>query len=165
MKSKTVDHQPVSSTSHQAASELMEAMPAIMQFVRAEMRSQREPSLSVPQFRVLAFLGRHPHASLSKVADHIGITRATASTMVDRLVQRELVDRQEDPHERRHIMLKLTQMGSDRLEEMRNTTRQKIADLLDELTPKELDHVAIGLTLLGRVFNTANPDGDESVIK
>ena len=85
--------------------------------------------------------------------------------MVDRLVQRELVDRQEDPHERRQIMLKLTPMGSDRLEEMRNTTRQKIADLLDELTPKELGQVAIGLTLLGRVFNTANPGGDESVIE
>lgn len=54
----------------------------------------------------------------------------------------------EDPHERRQIMLKLTQMGSDRLGEMRNTTRQKIADLLDELTPEELGHVAFGLTLL-----------------
>jgi len=157
MKSKTADRL-VPSTAQQAATELMEAMPAIMQFVRTEMRSQREPSLSVPQFRVLAFLGRNPQASLSRVAEHIGITRATASTMVDRLVQRELVDRQEDPQERRQIMLKLTQMGSDRLEEMRNTTRQKIADLLDELTPEELGHVTFGLTLLGQVFNTSKPD-------
>lgn len=160
MKSKIVDRQSDAPTSYQAASELMEAMPAIMQFVRTEMRNQREPSLSVPQFRVLAFLGRYPHASLSKVADHIGITRATASTMVDRLVQRELVNRQEDPHERRQIMLKLTPTGSDRLEKMRDTTRQKIADLLDELTSEELGHVAIGLTLLGQVFNTSNQIND-----
>ena len=35
--------------------------------------------------------------------------------------------------------------------------RELNQSLLDELTPKELDHVAIGLTLLGQVFNTANP--------
>jgi DNA-binding MarR family transcriptional regulator len=140
----------------QAAAELMEAMPAIMQFMRTEMRNQREPSLSVPQFRVLAFLNLHPNASLSEVADHIGITRASASTMVDRLVQRGLVDRQEDPSERRHIMLKITPTGSNLLESMRNSTRQTIADLLNKLTPEELNYISAGLVLLGQVFNTAN---------
>ncbi len=160
MKSKAVDRNqavdPPSPKADQAAAELMEAMPAIMQFMRTEMRSQREPSLSVPQFRVLAFLSRHPNASLSEVADHIGITRASASAMVDRLVQRGLVDRQEDPSERRHIMLKLTLTGSDLLESMRNSTRQTIAGLLNKLTPEELNYISAGLVLLGQVFNTAS---------
>jgi DNA-binding MarR family transcriptional regulator len=160
MKSKAVDRSqavdPPSPKADQAATELMEAMPAIMQFMRTEMRSQREPSLSVPQFRVLAFLSRHPNASLSEVADHIGITRASASAMVDRLVQRGLVDRQEDPSERRHIMLKLTLTGSDLLESMRNSTRQTIAGLLNKLTPEELNYISAGLVLLGQVFNTAS---------
>ena len=142
-----------------AASELMEAMPVIMQFVRTEMRSQREPSLSVPQFRVLAFLSRHPDASLSEVSEHIGITRATASPMIERLVQRSLVDRQADPTERRHIMLKLTPEGSARLEEMRGRTRQKLAEQLNGLTLAELEQVSAGLKILGRVFKTARlPD-------
>lgn len=156
MKHNMIDRYKSVSSSHQAAAELMEAMPAIMQFVRTEMRTQREPSLSVPQFRVLAFLSRHPNVSLSEVADHIGITRASASTMVDRLVHKGFVDRQDDPNERRHVMLKLTEIGSDRLEAMRNQTRQSIAALLDELTPNELEQVSAGLALLGRVFNTGN---------
>ena len=160
MKVKAIDGSsavnPPPRKADQAAAELMEAMPAIMQFVRTIMRNQREPSLSVPQFRVLAFLSHHPGASLSDVADHIGITRASASTMVERLVQRNVVDRQEDPNERRHIMLKLTPTGSDLLEEMRNSTRQKIAELLDELTPEQLGHISAGLVLLGQVFNSAN---------
>jgi DNA-binding MarR family transcriptional regulator len=138
-----------------AASKLMEAMPVIMQFVRVEMRRQREPSLSVPQFRVLAFLSHNPDSSLSDVAEHIGITRATASPLIDRLVQRGLVDRREDPTERRHIQLKLTHEGHDRLEEMRDSTRQTLAELLNELTPEELGQVSAGLTLLSRVFKTA----------
>lgn len=144
------------SEAEQAAAELMEAMPAIMQFVRIEMRSQREPALSVPQFRVLAFLSCNPNASLSEVAEHIGITRASASTMIERLVQKRFVDRQEDPNERRHVMLKLTQIGSDRLEEIRSKTRHTIAVFLNELSPEELNHVSMGLTLLGQVFKAAN---------
>lgn len=63
------------------------------------------------------------------------------------------VNRQEDPAERRHVLLTLTQMGRERLEEIRNSTRHQIATLLDELTPQELKQVATGLTILGRVFD------------
>lgn len=139
-------------SAEQAAAVLMEAMPAIMQFVRTEMRNQRSDSLSVPQFRVLAFLSRSPDASLSEVADYIGITRASASTLVDRLVQKGLINRQEDPQERRQIMLTLTPQGQTDLTTMRTQTRQSIAQLLEQLTAAELDQVTTGLALLERVF-------------
>ena len=139
-------------TPEQCAADLMETIHPIMQFIRTEMRSQREPSLSVPQFRLLRFLSRHPDSSLSEVADHLGVTRATASSMTDRLVQRKLVDRAEDPKERRHIMLKLTATGQEQLEQMRDVTRLKIAELLGELTSEELVRVSTGLKILGQVF-------------
>ena len=143
-------------TSEQCAADLMEAIHPIMQFIRTEMRNQRESSLSVPQFRLLAFLSRHPGSSLSEVAEHLGVTRATASAMTDRLVQRQLVDRAEDPQERRQIMLKLTEPGSDRLEQMRHTTRSQVAELLTALTAEELANISASLTTLGQVFKSAN---------
>ncbi len=142
-------------TPDQCAAALMDTIHPIMQFMRTEMRSQREASLSVPQFRVLAFLRRHPESSLSEVAEHLGVTRATASTMVDRLVQRGLVDRSADPEERRHVRLQLTQTGSEDLERMRQATRQKIAKLLSDLSPEELGFVSQGLTCLSQVFQDA----------
>lgn len=145
-------------TPEQCAAELMEAIHPIMQFVRTEMRSQREPSLSVPQFRVLAFLNRHPGASLSEVAEHVGVTRATASVTIDRLVQRGLIDRAEHPQERRHIMLKLTELGSNQLQQMQDLTRLKIAELLAKLTTKELANVSAGLLILEQVFKAASAD-------
>ena len=153
MKSHPTARKHSTLTSHQTAAQLMEAMPAIMQSIRVEMRSQRGSSLTVPQFRVLAYLHRHPHVSLSAVADHIGVTRATASAMVERLVQRSFVDRQIAPAERRQVLLTLTQMGRERLEEMQDCTRHQIATLLDELPPEDLEQVSAGLTILGQVFD------------
>ena len=105
----------------QAASSLMSVMPAVIQFVRVEMRSRRERPLSVPQFRVLTFLGRHPGASLSNVAEHVGVAKATASTLITRLVEQGLVSRQTDPNEGRQIILTLTSEGTESLDNSPST--------------------------------------------
>jgi DNA-binding MarR family transcriptional regulator len=134
----------------------METMPTIMQFIRTEMRSQSASLLSVPQFRVLAFLSRCPGSSLSAVAEHLGVTRATASAMTDRLVQRALVNRTEDPQERRHVLLHLTEAGSSHLQHSREKTRDTIAALLHNLTDEQLLSVSTGLIILRKVFESTH---------
>ncbi|MGI0483945.1 MarR family winged helix-turn-helix transcriptional regulator [Pantanalinema rosaneae CENA516] len=139
-------------TPKHCATELMDTILPIMQFIRTEMRSQNAALLSVPQFRVLAFLNIHPGASLSDVAEHLGVTRATASAMTDRLVQRGFIDRAERPQERRHIALKLTDVGSAQLEQSQEKTRDQIATLLNNLTDEQLSSVSAGLGILKEIF-------------
>ena len=151
----SLEHPAREVTPDQCAAELMEGVPAIMQFIRTEMRSQSAALLSVPQFRVLAFLSRYPGSSLSDVADHLGVTRATASAMTERLVQRDFIDRVDDPAHRRQVVLTLTEMGSTYLEQMRATTRGKMAGLLSSLTGEQLSLVLSGMELLNDVFQSA----------
>ena len=98
----------MASTPELCAREVMETVPLVMRFIRKEMRSRRAPSLSVPQFHVLTFLSCEPGAPLSSVAEHLGVTRSTASAIVDRLVRRKLVSRTAHPQERRCVVLTLT---------------------------------------------------------
>src|SRR5262245_66456418 len=98
------------------AREVMETVPLVMRFIRMEMRSRRAPSLSVPQFRVLTFLSRRPGAPLSGVAEHLGVTRSTASAIIERLVRRRLVSRTAHPQERRCVVLTLTPTGAQHLQ-------------------------------------------------
>ena len=135
-----------------SAREVMETVPLLIRFLRAEMRRQRTGSLSVPQFRALLFLSLHPGASLSSVADDLGVTRPTASALIDRLVRRGLVDRSEHPQERRHIVLALTPPGARHLQQARTATRARIASVLAGLSAAELHKVAEGVALLGSAF-------------
>jgi len=135
----------------------METVPLVMRFIRAEMRRQRTRSLSVPQFRALVFLSRHPGASLSSVADHLGVTRPTASALVDRLVRRGLVTRTEHPQERRRIVLALTLTGARHLQQAREVARTRIAGMLAGLSIAELRKIAEGIALLESVFKEASP--------
>ncbi|HJY83310.1 MAG TPA: MarR family transcriptional regulator [Candidatus Binatia bacterium] len=133
----------------------METVPAVLRFLRAEMRRHGAPFLSVPQFRVLVFLYRHPGASLSSAAKHLGVTCPTASVLVDRLVRRGLVDRTAYPQERRRLALTLTATGAQHLQQARNATRTRVAGLLADLSAVELQKIVDGVTLLGKVFKEA----------
>ena len=124
----------------------------MMRCIRTEMRSRRAPLLSVPQFRVLTFLNRMPGAPLASVAEHLGVTRSTASAIVDRLVRRKLVSRTEHPQERRCVVLKLTASGLQHLQEARDAACADIAKVLAGMSAADLRQVAEGLNLLGSAF-------------
>ncbi len=130
------------------ARRILETLPAVMRVLRREMRDGMDGKLSVPQFRVLAYLSGSPGASLSGVADFVGVAGATASAMVERLVRRGLVAREGDPNERRRIMLSLTPDGADLLERARAHTRKRVAEGIAGLTDAELQAVSSGLDAL-----------------
>lgn len=150
-------------TPEQCAAEVMETIPLVMRFIRTEMRSQGAPSLSVPQFRTLMFLYRHPGSSLSSLAEHLGVTRPTASALTERLVQRGFVNRTEHPKERRQVVLKLTEAGFDHLQQMRETTRKEIAKMFVNLSEAQQLRILDGLAVLSDVFEeTASDPGKYS---
>ncbi|BAY22745.1 MarR family transcriptional regulator [Calothrix sp. NIES-2100] len=148
-------------TPEQCAAKMMETIPIIIKFFRTEMRRNAAflpESLSVPQFRTLAFLDRHPSASLSQVAEHLGVTRATASTLTERLVQKDLVSRVENPQERRHVLLNLTDAGKYHLQQIRSLTSARIASVLTNLPEDQMKSVVEGLTVLSSTFEHILPE-------
>ena len=136
------------------ARRLLETVPLVMRTIRREMRGATEENLSVPQFRVMAFLGRNCGASLSAVAEHLGVKDATASAMVDRLVKRSLVGRETHPTERRRLELRLTSAGTALLERARGKARAYLAGRLAAATQGDLSALAQGLELLRRTMET-----------
>ncbi|WP_016952073.1 MarR family winged helix-turn-helix transcriptional regulator [Anabaena sp. PCC 7108] len=138
--------------SEECAARVMETVPLLIRFIRAEMRTHSADSLSISQLRSLSFLNHKPGASLSEVADHLGVTCATASTTIERLVQRHLVQRTDNPQERRRVVLNLTKTGKQLLEQSQEKTRTEISEILEGLTPEQVSHIESGLTLLKNVF-------------
>jgi DNA-binding MarR family transcriptional regulator len=134
------------------AARIMETVPLMMRFIRKDMRAQNTTYMSVPQFRTLAFVDRNPGGSLSDLAEHLGVTRATASATVERLVQEDLIQRQENPEERRRVSLTLTKTGKQRLQKSREATRTHIADYLGSLPEEQISLIEEGLTLLKNIF-------------
>lgn len=136
------------------ATRVMDTVPLIMRVIRAEMRSHRAPDLSVPQFRALLYVSRRPGASLSDVAEHLGLSLPSVSKLVDRLVTRGLVTRQSAADDRRRVTLALTEAGQATLQEAVQFTRARLLEDLATLPAEECAVVVQAMTILRRIFIT-----------
>lgn len=134
------------------ARELMEATPQLMQFLREEMRAGRNPDLTVPQFRCLVWLSRHPGCGLGEAAEGVGLSDPSMSKLVDGLVRRGLATRAPGQEDRRRVALDLTAAGAGLLAECRAGAAQAFARRLAGLPAAELAQVAATLRTLRALF-------------
>ena len=143
----------LTTSTSECAAKIMEVVPGVIRFIRADMRRQGQTVVSLSQLRVLWFLNRCPQSSLSEVADDLDVTRSTMSMMIERLVQRGFVHRVENPQERRRVLLTLTAPGAEYLEQVSQATRSKVAGVLSPLSDAELQQLMQGIVLLGEAFS------------
>src|SRR5262245_61769958 len=110
-------------------------------FMRRSMRETiqfwKESELSMPQISTLMHLRHHGACGVSAVGAQLGVTNAAASQLVDKLVQRGLLARTEDEHDRRAKHLTLTPKAMDFLQKGIDARRRWLEDLAEALTPEQ----------------------------
>lgn len=107
--------------------------------------------LTVPQFRALRFIERHPGTGLSLLGTHLGMSRSSASALVERLNRAGYVNRSTNPEERRRIRIELEPLGVLAVAHAVASTRDWLATELTAFTPDERHRLADALDLLARV--------------
>jgi DNA-binding MarR family transcriptional regulator len=111
----------------------------------------KEQGLSVPQIGVLFHINSRGTCGVSDIGDDTGVTSAAASQMLDRLVQNGLVERREDPDDRRAKQIVLTERGRRVLRGSMEARQRWFAALADVLSPHERDQAIATLqTLVAR---------------
>lgn len=139
-------------TPAQTAEQVLDVVPSITRTIREQMRSHRTTELTVTQFRVLAYLNRHAGASLSDVADHIGLTLPSMSKLIDQLVTRKFVARAFDTIDRRRVTLELTARGRTIWETARAATRDDLTERLAQCDAAQLEMIYGAMEILRPLF-------------
>jgi DNA-binding MarR family transcriptional regulator len=136
------------------AREMIAVIPLGTRWIRSSVRRENM-SWSVPQLVTLGYLRDHPGASLSELAAQLGIGLPSASTLISRLVEIDIVDRRDDPTERRRTLLTLTPRGSAQLEEALQACGEELAERLRALPARDLDRLAQAMVVLRGLFGDA----------
>lgn len=69
--------------------------------------------LTMAQCHALVEIGRREKISLNALAQIMGLDNSSMSRTVNNLVEKEMVDRQIDPSDRRFVVISLTDKGND----------------------------------------------------
>lgn len=125
--------------------------------MRNIIRYARESGLSMSNLGAIFHIHRIGSCGVTELGDHLGVTSAAASQMLERLVQQELLLRTEDPDDRRVKQIALTEKGYRILEEGIRARQGWLNDLAQTLSDSEKDTIMVGLNILIDKVNQLTP--------
>lgn len=113
-----------------------------------ETSSLLDYDLTLQQLRVFAFVYGRRETPTSHVAEALGIKPNVASGIVQRLVERGLVERHEDPDDRRVRLLTVTNRGMALVDELGGIVMSKTRESLERLSDEQLVRLRDILTVM-----------------
>jgi DNA-binding MarR family transcriptional regulator len=105
-------------------------------------------SLTIGQLKSLFFIDFEGSTNFKKLATALGVTPPNVTGIVDRLVEQGMVSREENPEDRRMLLLKTTDKGKALLAKLRESRISRMSGILAQLSLEELSALAQGLTAL-----------------
>jgi DNA-binding MarR family transcriptional regulator len=108
----------------------------------------RTLGLSLPQLGILMQLHYRGNCGVSDVSERFDITNAAASQLVDKLVQSRLIQREEDPKDRRAKLLNLSDKGRELIQQGIEERYRWVGQLVGKLTEEERVKVSEAMVIL-----------------
>ena len=97
------------------------------------------PDLTMQQVRVLGCVVKEPGLSGHELGERIGVSAPTASGLVERLVEKGLISRADDPDDRRVRRLNPTPAGLRVIRQMDSMFSRAFGAIIEHLSLEDLD--------------------------
>ena len=104
--------------------------------------------VSMPQFSILMQLHYKGVSGISEISERFEVTNAAASQLAERLVQSGLIERAEDPGDRRAKLIKLSSKGKHLIESGIEQRYRWVDELVSNLNAEQRTKVGEAMTIL-----------------
>jgi DNA-binding MarR family transcriptional regulator len=104
--------------------------------------------MTIPQIKTLVLLERSGPLRMGNIAGFLNRALSATTTVVDRLVEKGLIDRTWDPSDRRVVICRLTDQGTQAMEGFWEIRRERLQLMADILEVEQMEVVVQGLELM-----------------
>lgn len=120
------------------------------------------PDVTMAQLKIMLVLFLGGRARMGFLANELGVSLATATGIVDRIVERDILVREDDPEDRRVVICRLSEKGQEMLSGLWQSARNRTRELLTEIPDTELSLVNEALEILSRAGKTTRDSRERS---
>jgi DNA-binding MarR family transcriptional regulator len=92
--------------------------------------------LSVSQVHVIRLVRQHGTLAMSELAELLGVSPPSASTMVDRLVDKGVLSREHSTEDRRKVVVRISPEAVKKIESVETSILQLFENLVEKLGPE-----------------------------
>jgi DNA-binding MarR family transcriptional regulator len=145
----------IQTSAEQCASVLLDTLPPLMRMLHGALRRHAGTDEDPPNFgqiRMLEMLQAQPW-KLTDLATRHHVAASTMSRTVDLLVKRGWVARQSAAHDRRQVILVLTEAGQRAQQAFAEQSRAVVSELMERLDQHERVRLIDGLAVLQQLFD------------
>ena len=139
-----------------------EVLVALRKIIRAtdqnSKRLNREAGLTIPQTVLMNAIASHPGATLGEITQRISLSQATVSTIIDRLEERKLVERQRNQRDKRVVNVRLTETGVTLLAKTPAPLQQVFVRHFDNLEQQQQGAIIDSLQAVATLFGATDVD-------
>lgn len=105
--------------------------------VSARSLADIEDTVTLTQFRTLVVLRAHGPARLNRLSERLRVNASTTLRTVDRLIAADLVDRRENPGDRREVVIELTTRGRRLVDDVTERRRHAIEEIVRAMPDRQ----------------------------
>ena len=116
--------------------------------------------VSMTHLHVLSLLNHHGDLTMSRLADLLGVSVSNMTGLIDRMAERQYVERERDRADRRVVLVRLADAGRRQLNDVQLVREELMQKILSRLGPAELDCVQDALTSLRAAALAVSTDPD-----
>ena len=92
-------------------------------------------SLTVSQLNMLSVIRHYDGTTIKEIANALGVSAPSASAMVDRLVEMGAVTREQNPLDRREVIVSMSREATEVTERIEEQILAGIAELIEKIGP------------------------------
>ena len=132
--------------------QLIQKLVDLVDRMCAQMRPESDEEwsdleLTMPQFRAICLLGQGSER-MGNIAGHLSTSMSSATSMIDRLVDKGLVERAPDASDRRVVTCQLTTKGREEMDRFMRVNQLRLTRMAGRLTVEELQTVVNAMEIL-----------------
>lgn len=121
--------------------ELSRLIGALKKILPQADKSFRADPFTCLRVHVLEYISTNKNTGMNELAQFLGITPPSATSIVSKLVRAELIERVSDKDDRRKVLLKVTPKGKKMLEKGMCLIEKHMGSIFSVLNDNELDQL------------------------
>ncbi len=110
-----------------------------------------EDILYVAEVHMIDTIGRYEEINTSKLAEVLGITKGAVSQTTSKLLEKQLIDKQQSKVRRNEVQIRLTSKGKvvyEHHQKLHNNMQSRINDVIETMPPEMVDRIREIVTII-----------------
>ena len=129
---------------------------------RGSLDEWRSLGMTIPQIKTLVALQHQGPMRMGEIANFLGSTLSATTSIVDRLVDKQLIERDADPNDRRVVICKLTPEGEVGIAELWSIGRDRATEVVGRMNIEEMSTLVSAFEMLRQVLEGMNVPSTEN---